>query len=1750
MADVDLAHRQTRRVFVELLPEEIFKVTMLLKLDLTCCRAVTFVPEEISRLTALTHLHLDGCGQLAALPKAIGALTALRELHTSGCTSLTSLPDEICTLSQLQELNARQCTSLTSLPEGIGELRALEMLNVSGCSSMVSLPAGIGGLMSLTVLNLRRSAITALPLKLLQLEETLAAICVNPDDPLTSPPAHLVGFQEAFDFAHDWRKGRGGGYQVDGLPIPVALGTEKAFRYLRALESGAVRINQPTINLLGDGGGGKTTLLRALTLTRASRGAAIAEIRQKIQDWEPVQVQRWVLEVADGNAAVGAEFAVVRGADLLALPAVRLRAKCGDAADAGNRIVAAVALLNSKPAEPAAPTAWGHWWNWIEQFLETSDTTMAMDAHEIAVAGMDEPAGSKSRRVAHTAAAQALAATDPNPYAFLLALPHVQTEGIEVDPDGLDGWQLWDFAGQLEYYPAHQFFLASAQAVTVLVTDASRGRKECLARLRHWLGFLRSAVRGPDAAFGNGTDQHDPVQVLVVATHTDTPVFRRSHNRMDFLPLLIQQLAAEYEPKLAVHCEAFKTEYLKPDGGGLAALKRKLGELKDAAQKHMTAAPAALAAAYDALKATANKSSAVLPTQDAIAALAQGLRDGRGGRGDAAAAETAPAVSSTMTAEDAAAALEGFGLLMRLRDADLAVVDPVAWLSRVTAAFVRPDLAGGAARYASVKDAVPTITLAEVADVLRARKYPQCDPESVGQLVAVLVGLRLCFHGTGGADAGGVVVPALLPRAKLDEWPAELRACADPATPFPISARRYECARCGQDSLPATLMAEIQARLYAVFDVTMLLRLGCIAGRLCDGRVAVAVAVSSRWAIDVVVVCDDAELRQHALDVATLTVAATWQASFASVPLRKWVLLPAGAVTRGAAANGGAPPTTAARGWPSLPWSGPLQPVLCRTYLFPIDGPRPPGWPWTHHHKTGAISPTDWNAKKAAFLTNLVSNKPEVVQRLYDEATVAQLEHLLPTTTYGDLGLGASPLELLTDRAFVTESFDGPAATTTSGMSTTQGGAPAFAQQDAALDDVKNMNQELLGMIKVLSEKAQSVAGTPFAMMLLQSPPGQTPLGESLLREMEHAQGLQPQLVPALKTGFAISVSTGADLTRRIQAIDPKCSPILVICGHADREEIKCLAGESLPDETLAAQIAGIKPRCTIFNTCHGRDRAWSTASDMTAHPDQCVHVPAGTGIFFWEGEVHTEHCERFSMEALKTYVWIRQDRRVHFDEEFLKGVSSRLDYAPHLLHWDGAGWIEVRSPKPTGVVGGGGAANDTSGSGDDAPRGFKNYKGVFSTGKPGGGTEGEHVAYHFKRLFRESDDTPPEQMAAQLPAEAGTALVEGQYRCVASYTFKPQTLPSRAYYFECRPHGSTDVEYALFHAHYEALPGVDEPGQPTHVNLRRCWRVCKLRIDELRDPANTAVTDYPPPNGMKTEDKQLWVDWVAKFKTPSGAGTPADEHFRAYMEDWSGLDEQKNPTLAYFGPAAGVGGLPPGDGLWMELVGGGFPLTGGSAKNKCKMLPWDFSGPDPAPDFVDSTPTSVHVVPKNLMKVVPKNLMKVAIDAGKPKEGTAQHIKKVHAAAGYPILREPIAPRVVKDWQKAASAADKSAEEELQKNYRSLATQVNKDFSAKLQGTIPEGDMTEHVVDVAFDCAFGFDPSDLTKEHKFRFTGVHAIRRVDETVHPSIVTAQQLAPVLRHGEVSRRRQVADKLSDATTGLHRGISYRPDLSAV
>jgi GTPase SAR1 family protein len=86
---------------------------------------------------------------------------------------------------------------------------------------------------------------------------------------------------------------------------------------------------------------------------------------------------------------------------------------------------------------------------------------------------------------------------------------------------------IWDFAGQLEFFPAHQFLLSSSNVIYTVVFDASYGYETSVQRLSHWLSFIASSLdQNNKAAFGDAPHQRQGIEVVLVATHTDSPHYK------------------------------------------------------------------------------------------------------------------------------------------------------------------------------------------------------------------------------------------------------------------------------------------------------------------------------------------------------------------------------------------------------------------------------------------------------------------------------------------------------------------------------------------------------------------------------------------------------------------------------------------------------------------------------------------------------------------------------------------------------------------------------------------------------------------------------------------------------------------------------------------------------------------------------------------------------------------------------------------------------------------------------------------------------------------------------------------------------------------------------------------------------------------------------------------------------------------------------------------------------------------------
>jgi internalin A len=213
------------------LPNEIGQLANLQKLDLSH-NQLTLLPESIGQLTNLQKLDLKA-NRLISLPDSLGQLTNLQWLNLSG-NQLTSLPESLGQFANLQSLSVGS-NRLTLMPEWIGRLGKLLRL-IFGYNQLTSLPDSIGQLVNLQWLYLNSNQLTSLPASLVRLENlTELRLDDNPFNP--------------------------------ALESAYRAGRDTLLTYLRSLEQPVKReeLYEAKLVLVGEGGVGKTTLLKALT---------------------------------------------------------------------------------------------------------------------------------------------------------------------------------------------------------------------------------------------------------------------------------------------------------------------------------------------------------------------------------------------------------------------------------------------------------------------------------------------------------------------------------------------------------------------------------------------------------------------------------------------------------------------------------------------------------------------------------------------------------------------------------------------------------------------------------------------------------------------------------------------------------------------------------------------------------------------------------------------------------------------------------------------------------------------------------------------------------------------------------------------------------------------------------------------------------------------------------------------------------------------------------------------------------------------------------------------------------------------------------------------------------------------------------------------------------------------------------------------------------------------------------------------
>ena len=215
---------------------------------------LTEIPDWLGGLTNLTWLSIGG-NQLSELPDSLGQLTNLAWLSIGG-NQVRVLPDSLSQLTNLTTLHLGG-NQLRVLPDWLGQLINLTILGLSDNQLRV-LPDSLSQLTNLTWLHLGGNPLTVLPDSLVQLTN-LTWFSVG-DSQLRVLPYWLAQLPN-LSTLHLYHNPL-----VSPPPEVVAQGIGAVLTFLKAqVRTGTGRQWRAKLLVVGEGGVGKTSLLKALT---------------------------------------------------------------------------------------------------------------------------------------------------------------------------------------------------------------------------------------------------------------------------------------------------------------------------------------------------------------------------------------------------------------------------------------------------------------------------------------------------------------------------------------------------------------------------------------------------------------------------------------------------------------------------------------------------------------------------------------------------------------------------------------------------------------------------------------------------------------------------------------------------------------------------------------------------------------------------------------------------------------------------------------------------------------------------------------------------------------------------------------------------------------------------------------------------------------------------------------------------------------------------------------------------------------------------------------------------------------------------------------------------------------------------------------------------------------------------------------------------------------------------------------------
>ncbi len=255
---VNLTSLDLRQNRIQIFPQVIFRMLALEDLQLWGNPLIA-LPLEIARLARLSYLNL-GRNQMLEIPPGVWRLSSLERLVIDH-TQVSSIPPDIKYLRNLEYVELHN-NRLSGLPLEIGELDRLMAL-VLHSNAITYLPPEIGALRRLRQLDVHHNQLVSLPVEIGKLEN-LDRLDLT-ENPLPVPPEILAHTEE-----------------------PATVITY----YLQHLGGQKRPLNEAKMVLVGQGGVGKTSLVRRLTANTYDA-------------WEPktegIDIQAWTVHVNDAD---------------------------------------------------------------------------------------------------------------------------------------------------------------------------------------------------------------------------------------------------------------------------------------------------------------------------------------------------------------------------------------------------------------------------------------------------------------------------------------------------------------------------------------------------------------------------------------------------------------------------------------------------------------------------------------------------------------------------------------------------------------------------------------------------------------------------------------------------------------------------------------------------------------------------------------------------------------------------------------------------------------------------------------------------------------------------------------------------------------------------------------------------------------------------------------------------------------------------------------------------------------------------------------------------------------------------------------------------------------------------------------------------------------------------------------------------------------------------------------------------------